>query len=111
MSNEWFSKTYRVQVGCGNLYVIIDYNNDGSFHKVRIPRNTKFHCPLIVRDGLSREATYKGRRDIKQLIKDFKGRKPDACCDKYTVVSKAYSCRDAIAQVFEKEEKTKRTSK
>lgn len=108
------SKTYGIKVGCsgepvnaGRLYITLIYNKDGSFHKVMIPRNTKFNCSLIIRDGLAKEATYKARRDIPQLIKDFKGRKPDMCCDNYNITCQAFSCRDAIAKVFNNEIKEK----
>ncbi len=103
------SKTYKVKVGCGNIYITIVYNKDGSIHRVRLPRNTKFNCSLIFRDGMAKEATYKARRDMPQLIKDFKGRKPDLVCDNYNINCQAYSCRDAIAKVFEYETKEKIT--
>ena len=93
------SKTYAVRCGCGNLYITIDYNQDGSFHKLRIPRNTKFNCTLIARDSLAKQATYQARRDPKQLIKDLKGNKAHACKN-YNITCKAFSCSDAVAQVI-----------
>ena len=96
------SKTYAVRVGCGNLFITIEYNQDGSFHKLRIPRNTKFNCSLIARDSLAKQATFLGRRDPQQLIKDLKGSKAHACKN-YNITCKAYSCPDAVAQVITKE--------
>ena len=96
------SKTYAVRVGCGNLFVIVDYNQDNTFHKIRIPRNTKFNCSLVIRDSLAKQATYQGRRDPAQLVKDLKGSKAH-CCKNYNITCKAYSCSDAVAQVIKKE--------
>jgi hypothetical protein len=96
------SKTYAIRVGCGNLYVTIDYNQNGSFHKIRIPRNTKFNCTLIARDSLAKQATFQIRREPKQLIKDLRGNKAHACKN-YNITCKAYSCSDAIAKVVQKE--------
>jgi len=96
------SKTYGIKVGCGTFYCTIDYNADGSFHKIRIPRNTKFNCSLMMRDAMAKGATYKIRRDPKQLIKDLKGNKGH-CCEKYNISCKAYSCSDALSKVVERE--------
>jgi hypothetical protein len=96
------SKTYGIRVGCGNLFIIVEYNADGSFHKIKIPRNTKFDCSLIARDSLAKQATFQGRRDPKQLVKDLKGSKAH-CCKNYNITSKAFSCSDAVAQVIVKE--------
>jgi len=94
------SKTWGIKVGCGVLYISIDFNEDGTIHKVRIPRNTKFNCSLIHRDSLAKQATFQVRRHPKQLIKDLKGSKAHACKN-YNIVCKAYSCSDAVAQVIE----------
>ena len=96
------SKTYGIKVGCGTFFCIIDYNSDGSIHKVRIPRNTKFNCSLITRDSLAKQATFQIRRDPKQLIKDLKGSKAHAC-EKYNITCKAFSCSDAISKVVDRE--------
>lgn len=95
-------KTYGIRVGCGNLFIMVEYNTDGSFHKIRIPRNTKFNCSLVIRDSLAKQATFQGRRDPKQLVKDLKGSKAH-CCKNYNITCKAYSCSDAVAQVLKKE--------
>jgi len=94
------SSTHRVRTGCGNLYICIDFNQDGSIHKIRIPRNTKFNCSLIVRDSLAKQATFQVRRDPAQLIKDLKGSKAHAC-EKYNITCQAFSCSDALAQVIQ----------
>jgi len=96
------SKTYAIKCGCGNLYITIEYNEDGSFHKVRLPRNTKFNCSLVMRDSLAKGATYKIRRDPKQFVKDNKGSKAHAC-EHYNITCKAFSCADAVARVVERE--------
>jgi hypothetical protein len=96
------SKTYAIRCGCGNLYVTIDYNTDGSFHKLRIPRNTKFNCTLIARDSLAKQATFQARREPKQAVKDLKGNKAHACKN-YNITCKAFSCSDAVAQVLRRE--------
>jgi hypothetical protein len=98
--NEWQSKTHKVAVGCGNLYIIVDFNQNGAIHKIRMPRNTKFDCDLIIRDSMAKQATYQVRRDPAQLIKDLKGNKAHAC-KKYNITCKAYSCSDALAQVIQ----------
>lgn len=96
------SKTYGIVVGCGRIYITIDYNPDGTFHKVRIPRNTKFNCSLVIRDSLAKQATFQGRRDPKQLVKDLKGSKAHACKN-YNITCKAYSCADAVSKVIDRE--------
>jgi hypothetical protein len=96
------SKTYGIAVGCGRIFICLDYNSDGSFHKIRIPRNTKFNCSLIVRDSLAKQATYQARRDPKQLVKDLKGTKAHACKN-YNINCQAFSCSDAVANVIRRE--------
>jgi len=98
---EWKSETYRIKVGCGNLYCTVIFNADGSIHKVWIPRNSRFNCSLITRDSLSTQATYQARREPSQLIKDLKGSKAH-CCEKYNITCQAYSCSDAVAKVVAK---------
>ena len=96
------SRTHGVKVGCGTFYITVERNQDGSFHKVRIPRNTKFNCSLMSRDALAKQATFQGRRDPKQLVKDLKGSKAHACKN-YNITCKAYSCNDALSGVIKKE--------
>ena len=106
---SWSSKTVKVITGCGNLYITIDYKEDGTVHKVKLQRNSKFACPITVRESLGKQATFQARRDIKQMIKDLKGDK-DNSCDKYDITIKnetekgrltAFSCSDAVARVLE----------
>jgi len=116
---EWRSTTYRVFVGCGNIYITIDYNKDNSIHRIRIQRTSKFKCPIIMRDSLARQATFQARRDIGQLVKDLKGN-PYNACDSYniTITSKmknnelaGYSCADAISKIIEREVENGQCSK
>jgi len=104
------SKTYKVLVGCGNIYITCDLNPDGSLHKVRMQRTSKVHCSISILQPLFRSATFQTRRDILQAIKDHKGSEIDAC-DKYNIAIKsamkqgklaAYNCSDAIARVLER---------
>jgi len=98
----YLSKTYCIKCGCGNLYITIELNSDGSFHKVRLPRNTKFNCSLVMRESLAKAATFKCRREPEQFVKDNKGNKAHAC-ERYNITCKAYSCADAVAQVIRRE--------
>lgn len=113
------SNTHCMKVGCGNLYITIVKHRNGHLDRVLIPRNSKyytpddnsdnkgFRCPEIVRDYLSRGATFGIRRDLDQSIKDLRGSIAHAC-NQYHVGCKAYSCQDAVAKVlkiYEKEEK------
>lgn len=95
---EWKSVTYGARVGCGTLFIIVDYNADDTIHRIRIPRNSKFQCDLVMRDVLSRQSTFQVRRDPAQLIKDLKGQQ----CAPYYAGCKARSCFDAMAQVIGK---------
>jgi hypothetical protein len=103
------SITWCVRCGCGNLYITVLYK-DSKPWKVFIPRNTRFNCSLMMRDALAKDATYKIRRDPKQLIKDLKGNKAHACKN-YSIVAKAYSCADAVASTIEKALKYEISSK
>jgi hypothetical protein len=103
------SKTYKVVCGCGNLYITCDYKDD-KLHKVRLQRTSKLLCSLSVLDPLFRSVTFETRRDIRQAIKDHKGRE-DLKCKQFNIKVKAamkkgelaaWSCTDAIARVLEK---------
>jgi hypothetical protein len=111
------SRTYRVFVGCGNIYVNIELDEEGNPHKVRMQRTSKTHCSPTTLDSLFRSCTFETRRDIRQAIKDHKA-KSDInspvgveVCDKFNIGVKskikqgemaAYSCSDAIAVVLER---------
>lgn len=101
------SSTYKIMVGCGNLYITICYDEKRRFKRLFIPRNSKFHCDLVGRDGLSRIATFEGKRSIRQAIKDLRGNKAHHC-DKYNISSQAASCSDAVALALQKWQKIKR---
>ena len=104
------SCTYRVRVGCGSLYVTILYDEKRRFKRLFIPRNSKFHCDLVGRDGLARIATFEGKRSLKQAIQDLGGSKAHHC-DKYNITSEATSCSDAVALALKKWLKVKRKRK
>jgi len=104
------SVTFKITVGCGNLYIIICSDEKRRFKRIFIPRNSKFHCDLIVRDGLARQATFQGKRSLKQLVKDLKGSRGNHC-DKYTVNAQAASCQDAVSQAVSRWLKVKRKRK
>ena len=105
------SKTYAVYVGCGKIYITVDYDED-KIVRICINRNSKdLKCPMTAIESLNRSATYKAKRDPKQLLKDEIGSERH-CCDTYDIAVKsrikggemaAYSCSDAIARVLLKE--------
>jgi hypothetical protein len=99
--------TYKIKVGCGNLYIIICHDEKKRFRRLFIPRNSKFYCPLTTRDGLARMATFQGKRNMRQLIRDLRGSKAHHC-DKYSVAAEATSCFDGVSKVLEKWQKLKR---
>lgn len=101
------SSTYGIKVGCGTLYCTIVYDEKRRFKRLFIPRNSKFHCDLIIRDGLSRMATFEGKRNLRQIIKDLRGNKAHHC-DNYNIIAKATSCFDGVSQILEKWLKVKR---
>jgi hypothetical protein len=105
------SQTYKIKVGCGNLYITICYNGKRRFKRLFIPRNSKFRCDLLVRDGLARLATYEGKRNLKQLIKDLKGDKFGHHCDNYNVTCQASSCFDAVSKSLKRWQENKRKKK
>ena len=104
------SKTYKVLVGCGNIYITTDYKENGDLHKIRLQRTSKLKCSPSLLHPLFSSATFQSRRDIKQSIKDHKGSEVDAC-EKFNISIKsamkqgklaAYNCSDAIARVLER---------
>ena len=95
---EWESATYGIKVGCGTLFIIVDYNKDDTIHRIRIPRNSKFKCDLVMRDVLARQSTFEVRHDPSQLVKDLKNQ----TCAEYHVGCKARSCFDAMARTIER---------
>lgn len=101
------SATYKIRVGCGNLYATICYDEHRRFKRVFIPRNSKFKCDLVVRDGLARLATFQGKRSLKQLVRDLGGSKGNHC-DNYNVTCEAASCQDGVAKVISRWLKIKR---
>ena len=108
-------ETFAIRVGCGSLYVIIVHDGKHRFRRLFIPRNSKFHCDLVVRDALARLATYQGKRNMGQLIKDLKGDKFGHRCEKFTVLCEAASCFDAVSKALEhwrgKDEKAQKDNK
>lgn len=104
------SVTYRIRVGCGNLYVTICYDEKRRFKRLFIPRNSKFHCDLVIRDGIARTATFQGKRSLRQLIRDLGGSKAHHC-DKYNITAQATSCQDAVSKAVAKWLKIKRKRK
>jgi len=104
------SKTYKVAVGCGNIYITCDMKEDGSLHKIRMQRTSKLKCAPSILHSLFTSTTFQSRRDINQAIKDHKSFEVDAC-DKFHIGLKsrmkkgelvAYNCSDAIARVLER---------
>ncbi len=104
------SKTYKVLVGCGNIYITCDYKENGDLHKIRLQRTSKLKCSPSLLHPLFSSATFQSRRDIKQSIKDHKCFESDAC-DKFNIIVKsamkqgklaAFNCSDAIARVLER---------
>ena len=111
MNTFLLSKTYKVYVGCGHIYITIDHK-DGAIYRIRINRNSKdLKCPFTAFETINRNATFKVRRDPKQLVKDELGSERHAC-EEFTASVKgrikrgnlaAYSCSDAIARVLLRE--------
>jgi hypothetical protein len=105
------SKTYCVYVGCGKIYVTVD-RDDENFQRICINRNSKdLKCPLTAIDSLNRSATFKAKREPRQVVKDELGSERH-CCDTFDIAVKsrmkakklaAYSCSDAIARVLMRE--------
>jgi len=102
------SKTFKVRVGCGSIYLTTDFTDKG-LHKIRMQRTSKLHCSPAILNPLFRSATFQSRRDIQQAIKDNKGSEVNAC-EKFNITVKsamkkgelsAYSCSDALAKVLE----------
>ena len=52
------NSTYGIRVGCGKLFITICYDEKRRFKRLFIPRNSKFQCDLVNRDGLARIATF-----------------------------------------------------
>jgi hypothetical protein len=105
------SKTTKILVGCGWIYITCDYSEDMTLHKVYMQRTNKLHCSPSVLTPLFKSCTYTSRRDIKQAIKDYEGSEVDAC-EKFNIAIKskmkqgelcAYSCSDAISRVLKNE--------
>jgi len=103
------SKTFAVTTGCGKVYISCDFKDDNSLHKIYMQRTSKLSCSPSLLAPLFRSATYQGRRDIIQAIKDHKGSLVDAC-DKFNISLKnkmangelvAYNCSDAVARCLE----------
>ena len=104
------SKTFKVAVGCGSIYITCDLKEDGSLHKIRMQRTSKLKCSPSILHNLFSATTFQSRRDINQAIKDHKCTEADAC-DKFHIGLKsrmkkgelvAYNCSDAIARVLER---------
>ena len=104
------STTYGIKVGCGTLYVTICHDEERRFKRIFIPRNSKFRCDLIVRDGLARQATFQGKRSLRQLVSDLKGSRGNHC-DNYNITAQAASCQDAVSQAVARWLKVKRKRK
>ena len=112
------SKTFKCFVGCGNIYVNVELDEEGKPHKVRMQRTSKTHCSPTTLDSLFRSCTFETRRDIKQAIKDHRAKVDISnkdvgyeVCDMFNIGVKskmkqgelaAYSCSDAIARVLER---------
>jgi hypothetical protein len=94
------SETIGIRVGCGILYAIICHDEKRRFKRLFIPRNSKFNCDLVLRDGLARTATYQGKRSLKQLIKDLRGDKFSHHCNKYHAGCQAANCQDGISRML-----------
>lgn len=107
IEGEYPSCTYCIKVGCGKLYITIMYDSARRFKRVFIPRNSKFKCDLVTRDGLARIATFEGKRSLKQAIKDLGGSRANHC-DAYNVSCQAASCSDAVSIALKKWLKVKR---
>ena len=108
------SSTYRIRVGCGNLYVIICYDEKRRFKRLFIPRNSKFYCPLTTRDAIAKLATFGSKRNLRQTIKDLRGERPlvdgkGHYCEKYNIKAEATSCFDAVSKVLSKWQTRKRS--
>ena len=102
---EWSmfsSTTYAIRVGCGKLYITILYDDKKRFKRLFIQRNSKFFCDLVHRYHIEKLATYMGRRNVSQLIKDLRGEKPafgkdGHFCNRYIAGCEASSCEDAVS--------------
>ena len=100
------SKTYKVVVGCSNIYITCDFDKDGKIDKIRMQQNNKLHCSLAILKPLFKSVTFETRRDVRQTIKDHKS---IVACKMFNIKVKsamkkgelsAYNCSDAIARVL-----------
>jgi hypothetical protein len=92
----WKSQTFKYKVGCGNIYFVVDFNDSGTVHRIRVARNSKFRCSLVMRDVMSRQSTFQVRREPAQLVADLREHQ----CEEYYSGCQARSCYDAMAKVI-----------
>jgi len=93
------SKTWGMRVGCGRLYITVDFTEEDKIERICVNRASKFVCDATFRDAINRIATFQVRRSPYQLIKDLRGNM-NHHCELYHVGCTAYSCSDAIAKVI-----------
>ncbi|MCF7886900.1 MAG: TSCPD domain-containing protein [Candidatus Omnitrophica bacterium] len=94
--------TTKVTTGCGNLYVTLNQDENGSFFEVFTQMGKAGGCAASQLEAVGRlvSLALRGGIDIKVIVEQLKGiRCPSPSWDKG---KKIFSCSDAISRVLEK---------
>jgi len=94
--------TTKVSTGCGNLYVIMNQDQDGDFYEVFTQMGKAGGCAASQLEAIGRlvSLAMKGGIDMRAVIEQLKGiRCPSPA---WAQGKKIFSCADAIAHVLEK---------
>ncbi len=94
--------TTKVTTGCGNLYIVVNQDEEGNFFEVFTQMGKAGGCAASQLEAVGRlvSLALRGGIDIKVIVEQLKGiRCPSPSWDKG---KKIFSCADAIARVLEK---------
>jgi ribonucleoside-diphosphate reductase alpha chain len=94
--------TTKVSTGCGNLYIILNQDEDGNFFEVFTQMGKAGGCAASQLEAIGRliSLALRGGIEIKVIVEQLKGiRCPSPS---WTNGKKIFSCADAIARVLEK---------
>lgn len=108
------SKTYRVYVGCGNIFITV-CRVEGQVVKVILHRKSACICDISFFDALNRLCSFATNHDLEMVLDDLRGNdlpKDGHFCQQYGIAVKskmkqgflgAYSCADAVVKAVEAE--------
>ena len=112
---EYFpSKTYRVYVGCGNIFITV-CQVEGQIVRVILHRKSACICDISFFDALNRLCSFATNHDLEVVLEDLRGNdlpKDGHYCQQYSIAVKgkmkqgllgAYSCADAVVKAIEAE--------